>query len=591
MCTVVKTIMIVEAKPYKIALEPPCTVIIRNGDDIKNYKLSGNYLFPLFQMIVSGKGAVITTDILFDVLWGDSESEMIRVQKTVSALKKTIPELSDLIHPIKSIGYQLTGFQRVYAKSTLPIEFLYPDSERIIQNYLNSFLTAKESDEYKTDFCHMEGYCSIEDFYVTPVLTGTPLLHKDDGDGFSRVVISPIGFGKTSLLKVSVLSSIGKLPPMFGRNKKYLPVYIKADRFNHITGEVSLLDLAFGAGDEHFKNIVSSAEDRLILIDGYDEVFNTRLLDKALIKLRAKDKRANIIVTTRSKSPVFDTYEKITLKRFQKDQIERYLKIAVENDSSLSNRCEEIRNNRILTELASSPYTLYHEVYRCPGKPAVVLEHLLNETIERRWDIRKMEGVYAEDIKYALSGFAYNEIFVKSKEIPEIHISQKELEDYFYYASSDDDRYTRETSPLVSFARTMPIRSGVLSVNSGGNYSFSDEWLAKYLAAKYIIKEFSQVRVFSALTEMLDENVELTTTKLDVLALLMGMIRRKSDQKQLVNYLLFRGFLSLDTDEQRNICITLRMIENREFGNNSVLGIGSPYISLIERLEALVDAG
>lgn len=586
-----ENITIIEAKPYKFALVPPCTVIVNDGNGINDYRLSGSHMFPLLQKIVNEKGVLIPTELLFDAVWNDSDSDLNRVQKTVYALKKKVPELRDMIDSVKSIGYQLINFQRVYHRSALSIEFVYPDSERIIREYRASFLSAKESDEYQTDFCHMEDHRSLKEFYVTPTLNGTPLLHKDDGSGFSRMVVGPIGFGKTSLLKACLLSTLGELPQMFGINKNYLPVYIKLDRFNHITKETSLFDLAFGAGDEHFMNIVSSAEDLLIMIDGYDEVFDTKLLDKALTEFREKDKRANIIVTSRYKSPVFDTYEKITLKKFRKEEIERYLDIAVENDSSLRNRCEEIRSNRILSELASSPYSLYHEVYRCPGKPAVVLEHLLDETIERRWDIRKMEDIYTEDIKRALSGFAYNEIFVKSKEIQTICVSQKELEDYFFYASSEEDSYTRENSPLVSFARTMPIRSGVLSVNAGGNYSFSDEWLAKYLAAQYFISEFSLTRVFSALSEMLDNNGELTQTKLDVLALVMAMIRRKSDQKQLINYLLFRGFLSLDSDEQRNICATLRMIENRDYGDNSVLGIGSPYLSLIERLETLVDAG
>ncbi len=594
-----ENITIIEAKPYKFALIPPNKVIVRDTNAIdekaiKEYLLNGSHMFPLLQMIAFGNGSVVSTETLYFEIWGmDSNSELKSVQKTVHQIRKRITQLKGVIRAVNKKGYRLNGFQKVYSKSTLPIEFSCSDSDRIKQEYLDSFLSAKESDEYQTDFCHMQDHRSLKDYYVMPPLSNNNLLRKGSAvSGFSCLVIGPAGFGKTSLTKALLLCAIGELPGMFGIDRNYLPVYIKLDRFNHITEETSLLDLAFGAGNENFRSILSSAEEPLILIDGYDEVYDTTLLDKVLTAFCKKEKRAKIIVTSRYESPVFNTYEKVTLKKFRKEEIERYLDIAVENDSSLKNRCEEIRNNRVLMELAASPYTLYHEVYRCPGKPSAVLKHLLKETIERRWDIRKMEGIYAEEIKYALSSLAYNEIFVKSKEIPMICVTQKELDDFFYYASSDeerDERYTRETSPLVNFSRTMPIRSGVLSVSLSGNFGFVDEWMAKYLAAEYIVKEFSQTRVFSALSEMLDDSGKLTRTKLDGLALLMALLKRKGDQKQLIDYLLFRGFLSFDADEQKNICAALEMIKDRELGDNNVLGIGSPYLSLIERLKKMVS--
>ena len=88
---------------------------------------------------------------------------------------------------------------------------------------------------------------------------------------------------------------------------------------------------------------------------------------------------------------------------------------------------------------------------------------------------------------------------------------------------------------------------------------------------------------------MLDDSGKLTRTKLDVLALLMALLKGKGDQKQLIDYLLFRGFLSTNADEQKNICAALEMIKDRELGDNNVLGIGSSYLSLIERLKKMVS--
>ena len=449
------------------------------------------------------------------------------------------------------------------------------DVSKLYNDYIEDLVNTDMDSSYGISFFNLSYDLPLLDRYILPEL-GRRVFDERRSPS-QKLIVAPTGVGKTSLLKALMLSVLkldrGLFSKEFGVTDGYnaCPVYINSAQLNK-GGREKLLEYAFYA-DISFEvyRLIASREKLTVIIDGYDELFDREGF-KALLSDFINDyPNADIVVSSRyNDKKVFNSFDKISIARFTRNQLEEYMGAECDIDPDKANRCREILSDEILCDLALTPFNLV-VLLQGDATGARAFDYLADCIIGKNWNVESC--ITPADVKLALGFAAYSSIFGKSQNAEKTTIRQSELDSIFRQAALLKYAYgTRQYNELKNFSSKMPVRSGLLQYEARGDdviteslYSFSNPEFVRCLAAIYILFNIknntgSAVASFMTLCER-----PLTTDMLSSLSILLVFLDGKT-REQLMEFVFYREYSSVDDDERTAIYSFFESLKLARYG-------------------------
>lgn len=471
-----------------------------------------------------------------------------------------------------------------------------------------SYVEPKDTDKTK--------FKKINEFLITPTLE-----LNNNNRTFRCLLEGNSGVGKTTLLKaitnIFVIENTDtaefdeseklwytelKTKIFTDHTKTYLPVFIEAKNTNDFSSDFDFLSLAYGYEKSLLENIVSCNDNVLFLIDGIEEVEETKrkLFEKAFTKYSKDHTNINVIVTTRY-SGSFECvnekngYTKNTLQKLNFDSIYAYVKNSAIIENNQRDNILSFLKNEEIKDFVCNPFMFERLVQASSERITIYkyLESITNSIIERRWgltgDFTKLLLGYVATIGNSFKLIDFKRL-IRKREIPKS--LSADLEDY------------REEYDI--FKEQWTSKSGILSYtkdNKGEFVSFEESLSRAYLASLYIEHWFKSVRNdeeicpmsrnrkninyydYLDLIKLIDKTFDLTDDNIlrAILLILSNEVDKFKDP--ILTISIFLKYLSISNGEsgRTNIKNFFESLKNKNFGDNLVTNFGKASAQIMMR--------
>ncbi len=336
------------------------------------------------------------------------------------------------------------------------------------------------------------------------------------------------------------------------------------------------------------------------MIDSIDEVESDNLVYylESIKKMLSDYPKANVVFASRflgKKSLPFE-YDLLHIKELSIDAIKR-ITFSMLSEGEANKVLERLSNNPYLYSLTKNPFILM-TILETKGDGLVhhLIESSVNAVIDRRWD-KQRYGISTENIELLLGFLACKFVFGNKNDADISEIRQcfiKARDNLKLYGVS----YDVPSQNIESFLKVLSSQSGILNVINQHHvekYLFQDTLVMCWLAANYINKiinksgemhEWDGMSGIWANVYWLNNFLRTITSKEPYLSisavnvLVMTLVMSGEDhspdiQKSILYFLVCRDAISLNEQEQLNICIGYRDIINNLFGENNITNSSS----------------